>query len=188
MDIVLPHSAANPYKIPAKRFGYLLVRVRERYKDETLILVRSPGRSTIAAYDAATAKPLWEQAHDWEQNHHGGHRRHPVLLQDVVYQQPHAYDLRTGERRWSTTRYGGNCGTISACNNLMFSRLGNYAGLIEFGDETRVENLVETTRPGCWINIIPSGGMVLVPEAGSGCSCEYPMHASMGFLPTTEGH
>ncbi len=38
MDIVLPHAAANPYKIPAKRFGYLLAVVRERYKDESLNL------------------------------------------------------------------------------------------------------------------------------------------------------
>ena len=49
--------------------------------------------------------------------------------------------------------------------------------------EMNKENLVEITRPGCWINIIPVGGMVLVPEAGSGCSCEYSIHASMGFLP-----
>jgi type I restriction enzyme R subunit len=36
MDIVLPHPAANPYKIPAKRFGYILALVRERYKDDSL--------------------------------------------------------------------------------------------------------------------------------------------------------
>ena len=38
MDIVLPNSAANPYRIPLKRFGYLLVRVRDRYKDDTLTI------------------------------------------------------------------------------------------------------------------------------------------------------
>ena len=38
MDIVLPHSAANPYRIPVKRFGYLLIQVKERYKDETLTI------------------------------------------------------------------------------------------------------------------------------------------------------
>jgi len=36
LDIVLPHAAANPYKIPAKRFGYLLAMVRERYKDDSI--------------------------------------------------------------------------------------------------------------------------------------------------------
>lgn len=36
MDIVLPNAAANPYKIPVKRFGYILVKVKERYKDDSL--------------------------------------------------------------------------------------------------------------------------------------------------------
>lgn len=36
MDIVLPHSAANDYKIPTKRFGYLLAKVKQRYKDDSL--------------------------------------------------------------------------------------------------------------------------------------------------------
>jgi type I restriction enzyme R subunit len=36
MDIILPHAAANPYKIPVKRLGYILVKVKERYKDDSL--------------------------------------------------------------------------------------------------------------------------------------------------------
>src|SRR5690606_1422784 len=36
MDIILPNAAATPYKIPLKRFGYILIKVKERYKDETL--------------------------------------------------------------------------------------------------------------------------------------------------------
>ncbi|QDT59461.1 Type-1 restriction enzyme R protein [Stieleria bergensis] len=38
MDIILPNAAANPYKIPVKRFGYIFVRVRDRYKDDTLTI------------------------------------------------------------------------------------------------------------------------------------------------------
>lgn len=38
MDIVLPHQAANPYKVPAKRFGYILRVAQERYKDASLNL------------------------------------------------------------------------------------------------------------------------------------------------------
>ena len=66
---------------------------------------------------------------------------------------------------------------------MLFSRLSDYPGFIDLGKGMNKEKLVEITRPGCWINIIPVGGMVLVPEAGSGCSCEYSIHASMGFLP-----
>jgi len=38
LDIVLPNAAADIYRIPARRFGYLLRMTKERYKDETLEL------------------------------------------------------------------------------------------------------------------------------------------------------
>ncbi|MCB9179741.1 MAG: type I restriction endonuclease subunit R, partial [Flavobacteriales bacterium] len=36
MDIILPSPLAQPFKIPMWRFGYLMSRVKERYKDESL--------------------------------------------------------------------------------------------------------------------------------------------------------
>lgn len=36
LDVILPGSAATPFKVPAKRFGYLLVKIKDRYKDDTL--------------------------------------------------------------------------------------------------------------------------------------------------------
>lgn len=38
MDIILPHKAAHPYRVPAKRFGYILRVAKERYKDTSLSL------------------------------------------------------------------------------------------------------------------------------------------------------
>jgi type I restriction enzyme R subunit len=38
MDIILPHKAAHPYRIPAKRLGYILRVTKERYKDTSLNL------------------------------------------------------------------------------------------------------------------------------------------------------
>lgn len=38
MDIVLPGEAAQPYRVPARRFGYILQVAKERYKDESLNL------------------------------------------------------------------------------------------------------------------------------------------------------
>lgn len=38
MDIVLPHAAANNYKIPAQQFAHILFTVRQRYKDATISL------------------------------------------------------------------------------------------------------------------------------------------------------
>lgn len=38
LDIVLPHPLGNPFKVPVKRFGYILAQTRERYKDNSLNL------------------------------------------------------------------------------------------------------------------------------------------------------
>ncbi|WP_432737405.1 type I restriction endonuclease subunit R [Maridesulfovibrio sp. FT414] len=36
MDIILPDPSATPYKIPVKRFGYILAKTKQRYKDNSL--------------------------------------------------------------------------------------------------------------------------------------------------------
>jgi type I restriction enzyme R subunit len=36
LNLILPHATGHPYRGPARRFGYLLRMVKERYKDESL--------------------------------------------------------------------------------------------------------------------------------------------------------
>jgi len=38
LDIILPHVSAQPFRVPAKRFGYILQVTKERYKDSSLQL------------------------------------------------------------------------------------------------------------------------------------------------------
>jgi len=38
LNLILPHEAGHPYRGPARRFGYLLRMVKERYKDDSLDL------------------------------------------------------------------------------------------------------------------------------------------------------
>lgn len=38
LDIILPGAQAQPYRVPARRFGYILQVAKERYKDESLNL------------------------------------------------------------------------------------------------------------------------------------------------------
>lgn len=38
LDIVLPHASAQPYRVPARRFGYIMAVAKERYKDGSLNL------------------------------------------------------------------------------------------------------------------------------------------------------
>ena len=50
--------------------------------------------------------------------------------------------------------------------------------------ERKLRRITTVSRPGCWINIIPAGGLVLIPEASSGCTCDFAVQASMAFLPS----
>lgn len=36
LDIILPNALAQPYRVPARRFGYLLDVAKKRYRDETI--------------------------------------------------------------------------------------------------------------------------------------------------------
>jgi type I restriction enzyme, R subunit len=38
LDIIMPHASAQSYRVPAKRFGYILQITKERYKDTSLDL------------------------------------------------------------------------------------------------------------------------------------------------------
>ena len=38
-------------------------------------------------------------------------------------------------------------------------------------------------RPGCWINALPVGGLVLMPDATARCNCSYLIKASIALQP-----
>ena len=38
-------------------------------------------------------------------------------------------------------------------------------------------------RPGCWINTIPAGGIVLMPDATDRCNCSYLNKATIALQP-----
>jgi hypothetical protein len=56
----------------------------------------------------------------------------------------------------------------------------------DLSDGSAPVHITSESRPGCWINIIPVGGLVLIPEASSGCSCPYPVQTSIALAPHAE--
>jgi hypothetical protein len=54
---------------------------------------------------------------------------------------------------------------------LGYKDLSREAGTENFGG----------IRPGCWINAIPAGGLVLVPDASAGCRCSYQNRSWMAL-------
>jgi outer membrane protein assembly factor BamB len=117
---------------------------------------------------------------------HGEQDQHPVIVGDTIYSYcpPFDYDLQTGERgSFHLARGGHGCGTLSGSAFCLFGR-GGYPRMYEIskGGESNIA-LDFINRPGCWINIIPAGGLILIPEGSSGCTCSYPMKTSLALLP-----
>jgi len=140
------------------------------------------------AMEPLLGKPIWQQNHNSGYDPGGGHgeqNRHPTIVGDTVYTYPFAYRLKTGERldSYRFDRSGHGCGGISASAHALFWRGGNPLMRDVPGGAARKINHV--SRPGCWINIIPAGGMVLIPEASSGCTCSFPLQTSMAYRPAT---
>jgi outer membrane protein assembly factor BamB len=164
---------------------------------------------SLHAFKASDGTPLWQQSHSNNSSgvggDHGEQIHHPVIIGHTVVAEPVAYDLFTGDRvnpeggsgEWVLPGRRG-CGTLSASASCLFYRDSNPAiytfkalsgdasgagsRLLDNGEAPL--NLVN--RTGCWINMIPAGGLVLIPEGSSGCICSYPLQTSMAFAPRSQ--
>jgi len=139
------------------------------------------------AFDARSGKLLWEADHKTDlatDGDHGEYNRHPTIIDQTVYAWPYTYNLKTGKKieGWNFDRHGHGCGGISASAQCLFWRGGN-PWMYDLGPNGGPRQLNKVTRPGCWINIIPAGGLVLIPESSSGCTCGFPLQTSMAFVP-----
>ncbi len=142
----------------------------------------------VTVLSAKDGKFLWSKA--------VGYRVRPLVIGDTLHTEPWAFDLYSGKEktrvnpftgqvdRWQFARSGHHCGLPIGSPNCLFFRsynLGYYDlvhddGTRHFGGQ----------RPGCWINFIPAGGLVLMPEASAGCMCPFPNMCSVVFQPTQQ--
>jgi outer membrane protein assembly factor BamB len=146
-------------------------------------------RYDVRAYDAASGDVLWQSDHagvnDQDPGDHGNDRQHPAIVGTTLYGSNFACDLRTGKTiegwKWKKSH---KCATLSASAHCAFSRFTDAKTPHVFDFRTGEQaSLTSITRPGCWINTIPAGGLVLIPEASSGCTCPYPVQTSLALAP-----
>ena len=115
----------------------------------------------------------------------------PVITDGVLY-LPHAYDLRSGKPIESENALTGGtdhfvpafprtCAMLSGAPNLLMSRSGSLG----FFDLTQRSGYYHypIIRASCWINMIPAGGLVVIPEGSSSCVCGYNYKTSMALMP-----
>lgn len=132
------------------------------------------------AFDATNGKELWKHDAPMKKGHHTGQLAHPTIVGDLVYFNKHTYELRTGKVLGVHNFDWHGCGVMSASNHSVFSRY-EYHGMLDLDTNKRTEFL--GVRSGCWLSLIPSGGLLLAPETSAGCSCGHSIQTSLAYVP-----
>ena len=137
----------------------------------------------IYGFDAADGEELWQQHAPAKKLHHSGHLSHPVIVGQRVYVNKHMLDLASGEVLEVSDFDWHGCGTAAASQGTLFRRY-EYHGMLDLASGQRTEML--GVRSGCWLNLIPAGGLLLAPESSAGCSCSHAVQTSVAYVPLND--
>lgn len=149
---------------------------------ETLLVTGTDEKSVFHTYafDTTDGRELWQHSAADQKKHHTGQLAHPTIVGQKVYFNKHTYQLRTGEVLGLHKFNWHGCGIMSASNHSVFSRY-EYHGMLDLKTNQRTEFL--GVRSGCWLSLIPSGGLLLAPETSAGCSCGHSIQTSLAYVP-----
>ncbi len=171
--------------------------------DDFVVLASSESKEQGAFYDVgvlhlATGISAWQKqhAHITDGLGHGEQVHHPLALRQqsgkvCLIAEPYLYDLATGEQivpdgaspDWVLKRPGHSCGTLSGAGQCVFFRATNPTVLNLSSEATDRFQRLSPSRPGCWINMLPVNGRLLIPEGSASCVCAFPLQTSIGFVP-----
>jgi len=146
----------------------------------------------VTAVSAETGHIVWSRPMN--------HLRRPVVMGDTLVVEPRACDVHTGRIKmrvhpvsgrpvpFEFLRPGHSCGITSASAAAIFYRSQSTA-IVDVARDDGL-GLFGGIRPGCWLNAIPADGLVMIPEASSGCKCAHPIKTTVVLKPrrqTTPG-
>ena len=142
-------------------------------------------RRRLVVLDSNSGEKLWAKD--------ANYRHRPLIIGNEIIAEPWSYDLYSGEQKtrthpltgeqtpWMFARPGHHCGAISATPNMMFFRSKSTA-FYNLEDDQGTQHF-SGQRLGCWINMIPANGLVMIPEASAGCVCLFSIAATIVFEP-----
>jgi hypothetical protein len=136
----------------------------------------------LSGYDTKHGKKLWDI--DDVQT------CSPVLVDGTLY-LPHAYELQTGKPVQTQNaitskdeqfvpQFPRACSMLSGSPNFLMSRSGSL-GFYDLRQQSGYYHY-PIVRASCWINMIPAGGVVMVPEGSSSCVCGYNYKTSLALV------
>jgi outer membrane protein assembly factor BamB len=153
----------------------------------------------LQARDASNGRSMWSQVYRSGRRVYApltygknGQQSHPCIIGDRIYLLSHitkallSYDLHTGQPHkdpdlFNFWIHSKTCAVPTAStSSLFFRRDSCYMFDLASREST---DLTAVTRPSCWMSIIPAGGLILMPEASSGCTCGFAMQTSVVLSP-----
>lgn len=149
------------------------------------VLVSGPARRVcvwhedkMTGFDADSGKHVYSIQSPYAFNVYVN--RAPTIVGDAIYWVSSAFDLRRGKKLAYALSRSYGCGSVSASQSMLFFRSGTI-GYVDLNAPRANKEKITTAdiqnfggiRPGCYINIVPAGGIVLVPDTSSSCSCSY---------------
>ena len=174
------------YNLPFRHIIYL------SYANDILL---TSGSSSISsyywyhyrAYNAGNGALAWQtdfQGHHTSDWGHGQQDKHPMIVGNNIYNKEGSFNLQTGNSIGFAFDTIG-CTDCTASTNHIFTRYRVASSYNLSGDGSSLP-LCSEMRPGCYINIIPAGGIIMLPPCSAGCSCNYTIQTSIGWLPVPE--
>jgi outer membrane protein assembly factor BamB len=145
-------------------------------------------RYHLHGYDPADGSSAWTTnfvTSDTEGGH-GVQDKHPMIIGEKIYHRKRKLDLLTGADEGAFDFGNYKCADSSASANHIFSRRGGgFSGGASITSLSSGSSslLCSQTRPGCYVNIIPAGGVIMLPPASAGCTCTYAIQATIVWLP-----
>jgi len=132
----------------------------------------------LAGYDAKTGKRLYTVQSPYRCNIYV--IKAPAMIGKTLYWNRHAFDVRGGKKLNHELLRSYGCGSMSASQSMLFFRSGTvgYVDITAPRADGRNITIREIQnfggiRPGCYISIVPAGGVVLIPDSSASCVCSY---------------
>jgi outer membrane protein assembly factor BamB len=125
----------------------------------------------LAVFRGQSGEPLWEKSAKYVTR--------PLINDRRIYAQGGSWDLLTGQEQPFVFERSYGCGQLAGSRHMLLFRSATL-GYLDLTRGSGVENF-GGIRPGCWINALPVGGLVLVPDASAGCQCSYQNRSWMAL-------
>ena len=142
------------------------------YQD-TRFKLDSEAGGRIAVFRVSDGSPLWDLRTRY------GSRA--IINDRTIYAQPGAWDLLSGKQQQFRFSRSYGCGILAGSTRLLVYRSATL-GYTDLLQDKGTQNY-GGIRPGCWINAIPAGGLVLMPDATDRCTCNYLIKSSIALKP-----